>query len=48
MIVDRLGENGLFLLSGSQKFELTKGISETLAGRVGICELLGLSQSEIE
>lgn len=48
MIVDRLSENGLFWLSGCQKFELMKGISETLAGRVGICELLGLSQSEIE
>lgn len=47
LIVDREKKNGLFWLTGSQKFELMKGVSETLAGRVGICELLGLSQSEI-
>jgi predicted AAA+ superfamily ATPase len=48
ILVDKEKKNGLFWLTGSQKFELMKGISETLAGRVGICELLGLSQSEIE
>jgi len=48
VIVDREKKNGLFWLTGSQKFELMKGISETLAGRVGICELLGLSQGEIQ
>ena len=48
MIVDREKKNGLFWLTGSQKFELMKGVSETLAGRVGICELLGLSQNEIK
>jgi predicted AAA+ superfamily ATPase len=48
IIVDKEKKNGLFWLTGSQKFELMKGVSETLAGRVGICELLGLSQHEIE
>lgn len=47
IIVDRDKKNGLFWLTGSQKFELMKGVSESLAGRVGICELLGLSQNEI-
>lgn len=48
IIADKEKKNGLFWLTGSQKFELMKGVSETLAGRVGICELLGLSQSEIQ
>ena len=42
------GENGLFLLTGSQKFTLMKGVQESLAGRVAILDLYGLSQSEIE
>lgn len=41
------GENGLFLLTGSQKFNLMQGIQETLAGRVAILDLLGLSREEI-
>lgn len=45
--VDKHKVNGSFWLTGSQKFELMLGVSETLAGRVGICELLGLSISEI-
>jgi len=47
MIVDREKKNGLFWLTGSQKFELMKGVSESLAGRVAICELLGFSQAEL-
>lgn len=38
---------GLYWLTGSQKFHLMKGVSETLAGRVAILDLLGLSQAEI-
>ena len=41
-------EPGLYWLTGSQKFSLMKGISESLAGRIGIIDLLGLSQAEIE
>lgn len=52
-IVDRLGyegkdNNGLFWLTGSQKFKMMKGISESLAGRVAIFEMSSLSQREIE
>ncbi|MCF0108777.1 MAG: ATP-binding protein [Erysipelotrichaceae bacterium] len=48
MIVDRSDDRGLFILSGSQKLELMKGVSESLAGRVSIMELLGLSLREIK
>jgi hypothetical protein len=46
-IVDDSDERGLFILSGSQKLELMKGMSESLAGRISITELLGLSLREI-
>lgn len=46
-IVDKSDERGLFILSGSQKLELMKGMSESLAGRVAISELSGLSMREI-
>ena len=46
--VDKNNKNGLFWLTGSQKFSLMKGIQESLAGRVGILDLLGLSNKEIE
>ena len=38
---------GMYWLTGSQKFELMEGVSESLAGRVGIFNLLGLSNREI-
>ncbi|MBL6665288.1 MAG: DUF4143 domain-containing protein, partial [Rickettsiales bacterium] len=41
-------KNGMFWLTGSQKFHLMKGITESLAGRVAIVDLLGLSSAEIE
>ncbi len=47
LIVDESDERGMFILSGSQKLELMKGMSETLAGRVSITELMGLSLREI-
>ncbi len=40
--------NGMYWLTGSQKFHLMKGITESLAGRVAILDLLGLSQAETE
>jgi len=46
IIVDREKKNGMFWLTGSQKFHLMRGISESLAGRVAIVDLLGLSQAE--
>lgn len=47
LIVDESEERGQFLLSGSQKLELMKGMSESLAGRVSVSELTGLSLREI-
>ncbi len=44
--VDTKKKNGMYWLTGSQKFELMKGITESLAGRVAILDLLGLSYSE--
>ena len=46
-IVDESDQRGDFILSGSQKLELMKGVSESLAGRVSIMELAGLSLREI-
>ena len=47
MIVDESDRRGDFILSGSQQLELMKGVSESLAGRVSIMELAGLSLREI-
>jgi predicted AAA+ superfamily ATPase len=44
---DRTQQPGLFWLTGSQKFHLMKGVTESLAGRVAILDLLGLSQAEL-
>ena len=45
--VDKHKKNGDFWLTGSQMFHLMKNVSESLAGRVGIVNLFGLSGSEI-
>lgn len=45
--VDREKKNGMFWLTGSQKFHLMEGITESLAGRVAVLDLLGLSNAEI-
>ena len=47
LIVDSSDARGEFILSGSQKLELMKGMSESLAGRISIVELAGLSLREI-
>ncbi len=47
IVVDKQQSNGLFWLTGSQKFHLMRGIHESLAGRVAIIDVLGLSQSEL-
>ena len=44
---DESDQNGLFWLTGSQPLHLMKGVSESLAGRAGIVEMLGLSNAEI-
>ena len=47
MYVDKHKIKGSFALTGSQAFELMKNVSETLAGRMAIIELKGLSLREI-
>lgn len=44
--VDDSSEKGKYWLTGSQKFQLMKGVSESLAGRVGILEMSSLSYAE--
>ena len=48
MSVDNSGRKGDYWLTGSQAFHMMKNVSESLAGRVGVVNLLGLSTSEIE
>ena len=53
LIVDKLNyenkeSNGLFWLTGSEKFQMMKGISESLAGRVAIFEMSSLSHQELK
>ncbi len=48
MYVDKHKRNGDFWISGSQKFHLMKNVSESLAGRVAVLDLLGISQAEIQ
>lgn len=38
---------GMFWLTGSQQFQLMKGVTESLAGRIGIFTMYGLSNREI-
>lgn len=45
--VDENKNNGDFWLTGSQTFHMMKNITESLAGRVGVVRMLGLSNSEI-
>lgn len=47
MEIDKSDKTGLYWLTGSQQFNLMKGVSETLAGRIAILPLLGLSQREL-
>ena len=47
MEVDNEPQAGKFWLTGSQQFHLMKGGTESLAGRVGVVNLLGFSQREL-
>ena len=40
--------SGMFWLTGSQKFQMMQGVSESLAGRVAIFDMASLSTAEIE
>jgi predicted AAA+ superfamily ATPase len=46
LIIDRSKGKGLFYLSGSEQLSMMKNISESLAGRIGIVNLMGLSLRE--
>ncbi|OFZ00216.1 MAG: AAA family ATPase [Bacteroidetes bacterium RIFCSPLOWO2_12_FULL_31_6] len=47
-IIDNSNEDGLFILTGSNNLLLQSNISQSLAGRVGIIDLLPLTFQEIE
>lgn len=47
LIVDKSDKKGQYWLTGSQQFHLMKNVSESLAGRVGILDLMGLSLAEL-
>ena len=47
MKVDARQQAGDYWLSGSQIFRLMRGVSESLAGRVGLLDLFPLSQNEM-
>lgn len=40
--------NGMYWLTGSQKFKIMKDVSESLAGRIAVFDMSGLSAAEIE
>ncbi|OPX28447.1 MAG: hypothetical protein B1H08_05890 [Candidatus Omnitrophica bacterium 4484_171] len=46
-IVDTSRKNGLFILTGSQQFEISQTISQSLAGRTAIIKLLPFSLKEL-
>ncbi|MCM1258722.1 MAG: ATP-binding protein [Roseburia sp.] len=40
--------NGMYWLTGSQKFKMMKDVSESLAGRIAVFDMSGLSAAEIQ
>ncbi|MBM3285908.1 MAG: ATP-binding protein [Candidatus Eisenbacteria bacterium] len=44
--IDRLRRPGLFWLTGSQQFHMMREVTETLAGRVAVIQMLGFSWRE--
>jgi len=46
--LDGEDNNGMYWLTGSQKFKMMKDISESLAGRIAVFDMSGLSAAEIE
>ena len=47
LVVDGIEECGMVVLTGSQTYNLMQGVSESLAGRVGILEMTPLSLREV-
>ncbi|MDD6909575.1 ATP-binding protein [Actinobacillus minor] len=48
LAIDKQKTTGLYLLSGSQAFELMQNVTETLAGRIAVLKLQGFSLREIQ
>ncbi len=46
MVVDKEKKNGLFWLTGSQQFDMMKNVTESLAGRVAVLQLQGITLAE--
>ena len=46
-VVDEKKKNGMFILTGSQQFEVSVSISQSLAGRTALLKLLPFSISEV-
>ena len=46
VLADESGHNGLFVLTGSEQFQLSDAISQSLAGRTALLRLLPLSLAE--
>ena len=46
LYLDRDRKKGQFFMCGSQQFKMMKGVSESLAGRIGLVTLLGFSLRE--
>jgi predicted AAA+ superfamily ATPase len=47
MRIDADRQNGQYWLTGSQQFQVMKGVSESLAGRIAILRLAGFSHAEL-
>lgn len=45
-MIDSDRRAGMYILTGSQKYALMKGVSESLTGQIGIIDMLGLSDRE--
>ena len=48
LAIDKQKTSGLFLLSGSQAFQLMQNVTESLAGRIAVLKLQGFSLREIQ
>lgn len=47
-IVDEKSKNGMFIITGSQQFEVSQSISQSLAGRTALLRLLPFSITEVK
>jgi len=47
MYIDEQKRAGAFWMTGSQMFHMMKNVTESLAGRVAVIQMFGLSQSEL-